>query len=110
FMETKVNDKKNNVDHLISATDLAKERNVSRKTIYNWLEDGKIKQVDYLGKKLFDKSTIKGVKTQKPGSVFVPYDFINDHKDMDITSIGFMVTLLGLYGQYGGCVTYDRIV
>jgi len=108
-METMIKRPKADYSSLMNATDLARDLNVSRKTIYNWLDEGKIKQVDYLGKKLFDKSSIVGIRTTRVlGKTFVPNVFIAENRDMSIISFGFMVTLLGLESK-DGTISYDKI-
>lgn len=45
--------------NLMSVTDFAKAQGVDRRTIYNWINDGKVKQVEFLKKSWIDKSTLK---------------------------------------------------
>lgn len=48
-----------NPANLMSVKDFAEAQGVDRRTIYNWINDGKVKQVDFLNKKWIDKSTLK---------------------------------------------------
>ena len=43
--------------NLITVENYAKEEKVSRQSVYNWIKEGKIKQVTFLGKSFLDKST-----------------------------------------------------
>lgn len=46
-----------NIANLMTITDYAKHRGVTRQTVYNWINDKKIKTVDLLGKQYIDKSS-----------------------------------------------------
>lgn len=59
-MEQQVQQEKINPINLMTVNDYARMMGKTPKTIYNWIEDKKIAQVDYLGKKWIDKSTYKG--------------------------------------------------
>ena len=48
-----------NPSNLMTVSDFAKEQKVDRRTIYNWINEGKVKQVDFLKKSWVDKSTLK---------------------------------------------------
>lgn len=48
-----------NPANLMSVNDFAKTQGVDRRTIYNWIGEGKVKQVEFLNKKWVDKSTLK---------------------------------------------------
>lgn len=48
-----------NPANLMTAADYAKFIGVERQTVYNWIKEGKIKQVEFLGKSFVDKSTKK---------------------------------------------------
>jgi excisionase family DNA binding protein len=50
---------KPNPINLITVNDYSKVLGVNRRTVYNMINDGRIKQVDFLGKKWIDKSTFK---------------------------------------------------
>jgi len=52
--ETKINPA-----NLATADKFAKDQNVTRQTVYNWIKDGRIKQITFLGKSFVDKSTFK---------------------------------------------------
>jgi excisionase family DNA binding protein len=45
--------------NLMTVQDYAAFIGVERQTIYNWIKEGKIKQVQFLGKSFVDKSTKK---------------------------------------------------
>ena len=45
------------ISNLITISDYAKLRGVTRQTIYNWITEKNIKTVDLLGKQYIDKST-----------------------------------------------------
>ncbi len=45
--------------NLATVADFAKQKCVERQTVYNWIKDGRIKQVTFLGKSFVDKSTFK---------------------------------------------------
>jgi excisionase family DNA binding protein len=45
------------ISNLITISDYAKLRGVTRQTIYNWIAEKNIKTVDLLGKQYIDKST-----------------------------------------------------
>lgn len=57
-MET-IKQEKINPQYLMTVVDFAKEQGVDRRTIYNWIKEGKVKQVDFLKKSWIDKSTLK---------------------------------------------------
>lgn len=46
-----------NPANLATVADFAKEQKVERQTVYNWIKDGRIKKVFFLGKSFVDKST-----------------------------------------------------
>lgn len=46
-----------NPANLMSIPDYADHIKVTRQTVYNWLKEGKIKKVTFLGKHFIDKST-----------------------------------------------------
>jgi excisionase family DNA binding protein len=48
-----------NPANLMTVADYAKFIRVERQTVYNWIKEGKIKQVEFLGKSFVDKSTKK---------------------------------------------------
>lgn len=58
-METKTITKALNPANLMSVSDFAYEKKVDRRTVYNWINDGKVKQVEFLKKKWIDVSTFK---------------------------------------------------
>src|SRR5690606_2783062 len=60
--------KQPNFENLITVAKYAKEMGVSRQTVYNWIETGKIIQVEFLDKTFVDKSsyTPKVAKTTEP--------------------------------------------
>lgn len=43
--------------NLVTINKFASEKMVSRQTIYNWIKEGRVKQVEFLGKKFIDRST-----------------------------------------------------
>lgn len=45
--------------NLATAADFAKTKGVERQTVYNWIKDGRIKKVTFLGKSFVDKSTFQ---------------------------------------------------
>lgn len=45
--------------NLATVEKFAKDNAVTRQTVYNWIKDGRIKQVKFLGKSFIDKSTFK---------------------------------------------------
>ena len=45
--------------NLMTVENYAKDNSVTRQTVYNWIKEGKIKQVNFLGKSFVDKSTKK---------------------------------------------------
>lgn len=54
IMKNKINPK-----NLLSIPDYAKLMGVTIQTIYNWIRDGKVSKVKFLGKEFIDKSTYK---------------------------------------------------
>lgn len=48
-----------NPANLRTVEQFAKDHNVVRQTVYNWIKEGRIKQVTFLGKSFVDKSTFK---------------------------------------------------
>ena len=48
-----------NAKNLMSVNDYALHVGKTRQTIFNWVKDGKVKKVNYLGKEWIDKSTLK---------------------------------------------------
>lgn len=46
-----------NPENLMTVKDYAKSMKVTVKTIYNWLECGRVKKVSFLGVEFVDKST-----------------------------------------------------
>jgi excisionase family DNA binding protein len=48
-----------NPANLMTVQDYAKFIGVERQTVYNWIKEGKLKQVEFLGKSFVDKSTKK---------------------------------------------------
>lgn len=52
--ETKINPA-----NLRTVDQFAKDQKVVRQTVYNWIKEGRIKQVTFLGKSFVDKSTFK---------------------------------------------------
>lgn len=57
----------NNLDvsNLVTVANLAKEWEVSKSTVYYWLKQGQIQEVEYLGLRFVDKSTFDP-KISKP--------------------------------------------
>ena len=49
-----------NPSNLMSVNDYAKHIGKDRRTVYNMINDGRVKQVEFLGKTWVDKSTLKG--------------------------------------------------
>jgi hypothetical protein len=45
--------------NLLSVNDFARLTGKTRQTVLNWVNDGKVKRVEYLGKRWIDKSTLK---------------------------------------------------
>lgn len=43
----------------MTVEEFAKFKGVTIQTVYNWLKDNRVKQVDFKGKKFIDKSTYK---------------------------------------------------
>lgn len=48
-----------NPANLMTVADYARFMGVERQTVYNWIKDKKLKQVEFLGKSFVDKSTKK---------------------------------------------------
>lgn len=48
-----------NPANLMTVQDYAKYIGVERQTVYNWIKEGTIKKVEFLGKSFVDKSTKK---------------------------------------------------
>jgi len=48
-----------NPANLMTVQDYAKYIGVERQTVYNWIKEGSIKKVEFLGKAFVDKSTRK---------------------------------------------------
>jgi len=48
-----------NPSTLATVAQFAKDKCVKRQTIYNWIKDGRIKKVTFLGKSFVDKSTFQ---------------------------------------------------
>lgn len=48
-----------NPNNLYSIPDYARIQGKTIQTIYNWLKEGKVKTVTFLGKEFIDKSTYK---------------------------------------------------
>lgn len=46
-----------NPANLATVADFAKQKCVERQTVYNWIKDGRIKKVFFLGKSFVDKTT-----------------------------------------------------
>jgi|GEM_PF-1981181 len=57
-METTTSNKINPAN-LATVAIFAKQKGVERQTVYNWIKDGRIKQVTFLGKSFVDKSTFQ---------------------------------------------------
>lgn len=53
-METKII-----TTNLMTVNDYAAFMGVKRQTIFNWVKDGKVKKVKFLGKEFIDKSTLQ---------------------------------------------------
>lgn len=53
-----------NPNNLVTISNLQKEWNITRTTIYNWLNNGTISKVEYLGMNFIDKSTFKPKMTK----------------------------------------------
>ena len=51
--------KKINPVNLKTVVDYAKFKGVTRQTVYNWIKEGDLKQVSFLGKSFVDVSTKK---------------------------------------------------
>lgn len=51
-----------NPGNLMSVQDYADFAKVKRQTVYNWINDGIIERVEFLGKSWVDKSTKKNIK------------------------------------------------
>lgn len=47
------------IQNLMTVDEFAKFKGVTIQTVYNWLKETKVKQVDFKGKKFIDKSTFK---------------------------------------------------
>ena len=43
--------------NLFTVIDYARHCGITRQTVYNWINEGKIKKVKFLGKSFVDKST-----------------------------------------------------
>lgn len=50
------------ISNLSTVTTFAKTQGVTRATVYNWINSGLLKQVDFLGKKFVDKSTLLKIR------------------------------------------------
>lgn len=48
-----------NTANLMSVQDFATYQRVDRRTVYNWINNKTVKQVEFLGKKWVDKSSFK---------------------------------------------------
>ncbi len=55
-METKINPQ-----NLMSVNDYANHVGKTRQTVFNWVKEGRVEKVKYLGKEWIDKSTLKEV-------------------------------------------------
>jgi excisionase family DNA binding protein len=47
--------------NLMTVNDYAVLMDVTRQTVFNWVKDGRLKKVKFLGKEFIDKSTFKEV-------------------------------------------------
>lgn len=45
--------------NLMSVADYARFMGVERQTVYNWIKEGVVSQIEFLGKRWVDKSTKK---------------------------------------------------
>lgn len=48
-----------NPANLMTVNDYAAHKGVKRQTVFNWVKDGKVKKVKFLGKEFIDKSTLQ---------------------------------------------------
>ena len=46
-----------NPANLLTVENYAKQNAITRQTVYNWIKEGKIQKVHFLGKSFVDKST-----------------------------------------------------
>lgn len=53
------NKKAINPQNLMTVSEFATDIGVDRRTVYNMINDGRIKQVNFLNKKWVDKTTLK---------------------------------------------------
>ncbi len=44
--------------NLLTVNDYAILMGITRQTVFNWVKDGKVKKVKFLGKEFIDKSTL----------------------------------------------------
>lgn len=47
------------IQNLITKPNYAIERGVSLQTVYNWIKDGKVKTVEFMGHEYVDRSTYR---------------------------------------------------
>lgn len=45
------------IKNLATKSEFAKERGVSLQTVYNWIKDKRLKEVQFMGHKFIDRST-----------------------------------------------------
>jgi len=48
------------IQNLVTKPNYAVERGISLQTVYNWIKDGKIKTVEFMGHEYVDRSTYIG--------------------------------------------------
>lgn len=48
-----------NIANLVTITEYAKLRGITRQTVYNWIDEKNLKTVNLLGKQYVDKSSAK---------------------------------------------------
>lgn len=53
-MKTKVDPR-----NLATVSDYARQQGKTIQTIYNWLKEGKVKKIEFLGKEFIDKTSLK---------------------------------------------------
>lgn len=47
------------IQNLVTKPNYATERGVSLQTIYNWIKDGKVKVIEFMGHEYIDRSTFR---------------------------------------------------
>lgn len=93
--------------NLIGISEFARQNGFSRTTIYNWIRDNRISQVEHGGRLWIDVNTFNFKNQQLLSPILIPCVFI-DRNNLSYSAIGLMVSLV-LLSNKGIILNKDEI-